>query len=139
MLRDPLQRVVWRAKLLRPLRTRQFARFGPHSIVHKPMWISHGDQIEIGGFLLALHGLWISVEKPAWGKGTALRIGERVGIRPYVTISASESITIEDNVVLSAFCSVIDSDHTFAAGRPNILHNPSVTAPVRVGEGTWVA
>jgi acetyltransferase-like isoleucine patch superfamily enzyme len=54
-------------------------------------------------------------------------------------ISASESIEIEDDVIIGAFSSVIDSDHTFANGEPNVMHNPVVTAPVRIGRGTWLA
>ena len=41
-------------------------------------------------------------------------------------------------MVISAFTTIIDSDHTFAAGRPNVMHNPMVSSPVRVGEGTWI-
>jgi acetyltransferase-like isoleucine patch superfamily enzyme len=59
-------------------------------------------------------------------------------VRPYVTISAAESITIEDGVVISAFTTIIDSDHTFANGLPNVMHNPLVSSPVRIGEGTWM-
>jgi acetyltransferase-like isoleucine patch superfamily enzyme len=54
-------------------------------------------------------------------------------------ISAAEHIEIEDDVIIAAFSSVIDSDHTFAAGRPNVMHNPLVTAPIRIGRGTWIA
>lgn len=136
---DPLQRVIWRARVLAPLRRRQFAAFGADSILHRPDWISHADQIEIGSSVLMFHGLWLAVERPAWGSGApAIRIGDHVGVRPYCTISAAESITIEDGVVISAFTTIIDSDHTFAAGRPNVMHNPLVSTPVRVGEGTWI-
>jgi acetyltransferase-like isoleucine patch superfamily enzyme len=68
-----------------------------------------------------------------------LRIGDRVGIGSYCQISAAESIVIEDDVIIAALCSVIDSDHTFALGRPNVMHNPIETAPVRIGRGTWLA
>jgi acetyltransferase-like isoleucine patch superfamily enzyme len=62
-----------------------------------------------------------------------------VGIRPYCTISAASSIVLEDNVIVGAYSSIIDSDHTFEAGRPNVMHNPLVTEPVHVGAGTWIA
>jgi acetyltransferase-like isoleucine patch superfamily enzyme len=68
-----------------------------------------------------------------------LRVGDRVGIRPYCMISASERIVIEDDVIIGAFSSVIDSDHTYSMGRPNVMHNPVETAPVRIGRGTWLA
>jgi acetyltransferase-like isoleucine patch superfamily enzyme len=68
-----------------------------------------------------------------------LTIGDRVGIRPYCMISASESIVIEDDVIIGAFSSLIDSDHTFAEGRPNVMHNSVATGPIRIGRGSWLA
>ena len=136
---DRLQRVVWRGRVLAPWRRRQFAAFGRDSIVHRPDWIARPDKIEIGDSVLMFHGLWLAVERPAWDNpGSAIRIGDHVGVRPYCTISAAESITIEDGVVISAFTTVIDSDHTFANGRPNVMHNPLVSSPIRIGEGTWI-
>ena len=71
--------------------------------------------------MLILHGAWLSVETPAWNLPTpVLRIGDRVGIRPYCSISASESIVLEDDVILAAYSTVIDSDHTFKDGWPNV-------------------
>ena len=67
-----------------------------------------------------------------------LRIGSGVGIRPYCTISAAESIVIEDHVVLSAFSTVIDSDHTFVKGEPSVMRGPLATSPIRIGRGTWI-
>jgi len=136
---DRLQRVVWRGRILEPYRRRRFAAFGAHSILHRPDWIAHPEKIEIGASVLMFHGLWLAAERPTWNKpAPAIRIGDHVGVRPYCTISAAESITIEDGVVISAFTTIIDSDHTFAAGRPNVMHNPMVSSPVRVGEGTWI-
>jgi lipopolysaccharide O-acetyltransferase len=136
---DRLKRVVWRGRILAPYRRHQFAAFGKDSIVHRPDWIAHPEKIEIGSSVLMFHGLWLSAERPTWHRaGPAIRIGNHVGIRPYVTISAAESITIEDNVIISAFTTVIDSDHTFANGLPNVMHNPLVSSPVRIGEGTWI-
>jgi serine acetyltransferase len=134
-----LKRVVWRGRVLAPYRRHQFAAFGRDSIVHRPDWIAHPEKIEIGSSVLMFHGLWLSAERPTWERpGPAIRIGSHVGVRPYVTISASESITIEDNVIISAFTTVIDADHTFANGLPNVMHNPMVSSPVRIGEGTWI-
>jgi len=104
------------------------------------MWVFGGHQIAIGAHTLVLHKAWLSVETPAWDlPAPVLRIGDRVGIRPFCTVSASESIVIEDDVIIAAYSSVIDSDHTFAEGRPNVMHNPVETAPIRIGRGAWLA
>jgi len=52
-------------------------------------------------------------------------------------VSASESVTIEDDVIFGTGCTVIDSDHTHEP-HDNVLFNPAVTAPVRIGRGTWL-
>lgn len=138
--RDPFKALVRRGKLLHPYRRRQFAHFGPDSIVHKPMWVRHAHKIEIGHSTLILHGIWLAVEQSAIGRdGPAITIGDNCGIRPHVTITCAERIVIEDGVVLSAFCTVTDSDHTFDNGVPNIIHNPLVTSPIHIGAGTWIA
>jgi acetyltransferase-like isoleucine patch superfamily enzyme len=135
-----MRRVELRGRLTRPWWQRRFAEFGAGSIVHKPAWVYGAHKIAIGRHSLVLQGTWLSVETPAWDSpGPTLQIGDRVGIRPYCMISAAESIVIEDDVIIAAFSSVIDSDHTFSLGRPNVMHNPMATSPIRIGRGTWIA
>lgn len=96
--------------------------------------------MSVGVGVLILRGASLSVEGTAWGRGAPLlRIGDRVGIRPYCVISVSESVTIEDDVIIGSFSSVVDSNHTFDAGNPNVMHNPVTSAPIRVGKGSWLA
>jgi acetyltransferase-like isoleucine patch superfamily enzyme len=132
-------RVALRGRLLEPYRRRRFLEFGAGSIVHRPAWLLGTQKIAIGAHCVILHGCFLSAEAPAWDRpGPALRLGDRVGIRPHCVISAAESVVLEDDVILGAFSSVVDSDHTFALGRPNVMHNPLATAPVRIGRGTWL-
>lgn len=128
-----------RNRALRPLRVRRFHSFGTGSILDRPEWIYGPWEIAIGDWVTILRGAWLSVERLAWGsgKGPALRIGDRVGLRPRVLISASESISIEDDVMIGSGSSIVDSDHTHSP-HDNILHNPALTAPVRIGRGCWL-
>jgi acetyltransferase-like isoleucine patch superfamily enzyme len=137
--REPAKRVAVRARVMRPLRVRTFHSFGEHSIVDRPDWLYGAWKISIGARVLILRGAWLSVERSAWGDDgqPVLCIGDGVGMRPRCAISASESITIEDNVVFGTGCSVIDSDHTHSPN-DNVLFNPAVTAPIRIGRGTWL-
>jgi acetyltransferase-like isoleucine patch superfamily enzyme len=140
LVRHPMKRVVLRSRVTAPYWRRRFHHFGEGVILHKPTWVYGPQQMSIGAHSLVLQGTWLSVEQPAWDKpAPALSIGNRVGIRPYCMISAAEHIEIEDDVIIAAFSSVIDSDHTFAAGRPNVMHNPLATSPIRIGRGTWIA
>ena len=135
---NPLKRVILRGRITRPYWRRRFHHFGDYSILHKPAWIFAPKLISIGEAVIALHDLWLAVEQPAMEKpAPVITIGDRVAIRPHVTITAAESVVIEDDVVLSAFVTVVDSDHTFGE-KPNVLHNPLATAPIRIGQGTWV-
>jgi lipopolysaccharide O-acetyltransferase len=140
LVRYPMRRIELRARITRPYWRRRLHSLGEGSIVHRPGAVFGAHQIAIGSSSLILGGCYVSVETRAWSMpAPVLTIGSRVGIRPYCMISASESITIEDDVIIGAFSSVIDSDHTFAEGRPNVMHNSISAAPIRIGRGTWLA
>ena len=140
LIRQPMKRVVLRSRVMAPYWRRRFHHFGEGAIVHKPAWVYGPQQMSIGAHSLVLQGTWLSVESQAWDKrAPALSIGKRVGIRPYCMISAAEVIVIEDDVIIAAYSSIIDSDHTFELGRPNVMHNPLKTEPIRIGRGTWIA
>ena len=135
----PIKRVALRGRLTRRWWRWRFAEFGRGSILHRPDWVFGPQLMTIGNDVMILHGAWLSVERVAWeATEPVLRIGDGVGIRPYCTISAAESVVIEDHVVLSAFTTVVDSDHTFARGEPSVLRGPLETTPIRIGRGTWV-
>lgn len=135
-----MRRVALRGRLVRPYWRWRFRRFGSDSVLHRPDYVYGAHQIEIGDRVLVLAHAWLSAERQTWDRTEpAIRLGDGVAIRPYCTISAAESIDIEDNVVLSAFTTVIDSDHTWRGGSfESIVWNPPVTSPVRIGRGTWV-
>ena len=140
LARYPMKRAELAARLTRPYWRRRFHEFGSETILHRPGWVFGAHQISIGSHSLILAGTHLSVETGAWEQpAPVLRIGSRVGIRPYCMISASARIEIEDDVIIGAFSSVIDSDHSFAEGRPNVMHNSLISEPVRIGRGTWLA
>jgi acetyltransferase-like isoleucine patch superfamily enzyme len=134
-----MRRVNLRAHIMRPYRRRQFRSFGDGSILHKPDWLYGQHQVEIGVHVIILSHLWLSVEREGWTRDKpTVVIGDRVSIRPYCTISAADQIVIEDNVVISGYSTVIDSDHTFDGPSPSVVWNPLRTTPVRVGRGSWI-
>lgn len=137
---EPMKRVAITARLLHPYRRLRFRAFGEGSILHRPDWVYGPHQIEVGDRVIVLAHIWLSAERPTWSRpGPVIRIGDGVAIRPYCTISAAESVEIEDNVVLSAFTTVVDSDHAWEGGRSeNIVWNPMRTSPIRIGRATWI-
>jgi acetyltransferase-like isoleucine patch superfamily enzyme len=137
---NPIERIALRGRLVEPFRRRQFFAFGHGSVVHKPTCVLGAHHISIGERSLVLNGAWLAVETMAWERpGPVLAIGDRVAVRPFCTISASAAITLEDDVIVGAYSSIIDSDHTFADGNPNVMHNRVAADPISIGRGTWIA
>lgn len=153
-LNDPTWRVLLHGRILRRYWRFRFHAFGEHSVLYKPSWLYGAHKISIGrGTHIFM--CWLAVERTAWGRpAPVLSIGDRVAMRPYSTVSAAESVVIEDEVGIASHSLVIDSDHvTLPSGRwfdeetvgrsEDFDINPVVlssleTSPVRIGRGTWV-
>jgi acetyltransferase-like isoleucine patch superfamily enzyme len=137
---EPMKRVAVRNRFVRPRRVRQFHAFGQYSVVDRPQWIYGADKISIGIAVIILQDAWLAVERPAWTKtAPVLDIRDSVAIRVGVTISAVDSIVIEDHVGMGAGVTIIDSKHTWAPGNPNPMSGPLESAPIRIGRGSWLA
>lgn len=136
---NPHARAKLRARLLRPWWTRRFARFGANSILHKPRWLVGTHKVEIGADVMIMEGAWIAAERDTWAAaGPAITIGDGVAINTGVTISAAREVVIEEGVLMACNVLVIDCDHTMDGPHLNAAYNPLVSAPVRIGRGTWL-
>lgn len=136
---EPLLVASLVGRAVEPYRRMRFGQFGRRSIVCRPTWLYGTRWMAVGEGVLVMPGAWLAVERVAWhGSDPVLRIGDRVGIRANCTLSAAASIVIEDDVVLGGSVTVVDSDHTWRDGHPNVLYNPVDAEPVRIGRGTWV-
>ena len=138
-LLDPHLRWLVVARLLEPYWRWRFASFGEGSILWKPAWIFRPHQMAIGAGVWIDRGVRLEVGASAFErKDSVLRLGNDVVLGRHVTISAAESVILEDSVAIGAFSSIYDSDHVVGA-RGNVVWHPTRTAPVRIGQGTWVA
>lgn len=139
LVNEPWLRLALRGRLLAPWRRRRFHEFGSGSVIHRPLAIYGPWQMAVGANVVVFHGAWLAVERQAWElPAPVLRIGDHVGLRPFCTISAAESIVIEDHAMIGSYTSIIDSDHLQVPGSDNITWNPLETTPTRIGHGTWV-
>jgi lipopolysaccharide O-acetyltransferase len=135
---DPHLRWKYIGSLLRPYWRRRFARFGDGSLLYRPDWIYRADLMAIGRNVWIGPHVWLEIG----GEGCSstepvLLIGDGASFRHHVTVSAHESILIEDDVLIAAWTSIYDSDHTLGpSGNP--MWYPHRTNPVRVGKGTWI-
>jgi lipopolysaccharide O-acetyltransferase len=128
-----------RNQLIRPYRVLRFHHFGERSAIDEPYWIYGAHRMSIGHHVAIGKMAWLSVERQAWDRQEpTLVIGPHTIIRQGVTISATESVVIEEFVGLGGYCSINDSNHTFSV-KDGAIHNaPVVASPVRIGAGTWV-
>ena len=144
--------MLLRGKVLRPYWRLRFHSFGVGSVFHKPVWLSGAHKIAVGDHAVVMQ-CWIAAERPAWGRpGPALVLGDRVTMRPFSTITAAESIVLEDDVAVGSHSYISDLEHLRAgkeawadsrSAAERAVENPNVvspieTTPVRIGRGTWI-
>lgn len=132
-----MMRISLWGRLRRPFWRPRFHGFGPGSIVHRPVWISGAEAIAVGRDCVLLRPHLVASRRPADGVQPALRIGDRVMMRPFASITAVESVTIEDDVSIASLSTVSDATHDVAAA-PGSAKDTS-PAPVRIGKGTGIA
>jgi acetyltransferase-like isoleucine patch superfamily enzyme len=136
---DPFVRMRRRGRLWRPWWKLRFHSFGQGSILVSPRWLVGCDYISIGQNVAIYAGAWLAAGTQSGAPSPSLIIGDGVSIRECAVISASERIVIEPYVSIAGRCVVIDSEHTWEGGNALIGQNPSITAPIRIGLGTWLA
>src|SRR3954451_12336844 len=137
---EPAARIYYRNQLIRPWRVSRFHHFRTRSFIDRPIGIYGAHHIDVGDDVGIGPGCTIAVERPAWSKpAPTLTIGDRVIIRCFTHISATESIVIEDHVCFGAWITVIDSNHVFNSQTGNIQDGQVTSSPVRIGAGTWIA
>lgn len=132
-----MPRVRARGRLLDVYWRHRFHSFGRNSIIYKPIWVGGAHKMSVGEETVILSS-WLSVEEPAWGRpDPALMIGDRVAVRPFCTISAAESVIIEDNVGISGY-SLISDSYVELLGAPDRVKRPLATAPIHIGYGAGI-
>jgi lipopolysaccharide O-acetyltransferase len=137
-LLDPYFAFRWVGRLTRPYWRWRFAAFGRESLLYRPAWLYRPDLIEIGNRVWIGRRAWLEVGSPATESDrTAIRIGDGVVMRHHVTLSAVESIVVEEDVLIAAWTSIYDSDHTIGP-EGNAIWYPHRAAPVRIGRGSWL-
>ena len=135
-LLDPRNPLLVRGRLPHPYWRFRFHSFGPHSLLDRPIWLAGAHKMSIGN-QCAILPCMLSVEEQAWDRpGPVLVIGDGVAMRPYSTISAAESVILEDDVAIASHSQVFDWWPTLAGPHDQPELNPLRTKPVRIGRGT---
>lgn len=136
---EPFFRESLKGRALHPYWRTRFHEFGARSVIHRPTLLRGAHKIAIGDDVW-IYNAWLAVERSAWKRSSpALRIGDRVGIRPFCTVAAAESIVLEDDVSISSHSMVVDFEHRLDGPTDSFATNPLITAPVRIGRGSGIA
>ena len=69
---------------------------------------------------------------------SAISIGARTTIGYYTYIFASDKISIGSDCLIAPFVYIVDSDHNIEKEQ-KINEQPNNVAPVKIGEGVWIA
>src|SRR3954468_4457857 len=134
---DPYLRFRVLGRMTQPWWRWRFAHFGENSFLYRPAWVQRPELMSIGSKVWIAQDAWLEVDVGVPPGPPRLRIGNGVVLRHHVTVSAVESVTIEDDVLIAAFTSIYDADHTLGE-RGNSIWYPQRTAPVRIGRGPWL-
>jgi acetyltransferase-like isoleucine patch superfamily enzyme len=105
----------WQARIARYwLWRRRFGHFGHRTIILNPMMIVHPRCMHVGDDTCIRDGARLEVVTgPATTWTPRLHIGNRVNIEQGVHIICQCSVTIEDDVSITPYCVIVDTDHPF--------------------------
>jgi len=117
----------------------QLGAFGEGSTIAPPLdALSEPGRIEIGrGTSIRAHARLEAVRADAAAAAGRVRIGDDVQIEGYFSVSAAESVTIGDSVLIGSNVAIRDHDHGIEPDRHR-AKQALVTAPVEVGDFAWL-
>jgi acetyltransferase-like isoleucine patch superfamily enzyme len=100
--------------------------------------LTEPDRIEIGrGVWIRAHARLEVVRTEAGEEPGRVRIGDDVQIEGYFSVSAADSVTIGNDVLIGSNVAIRDHDHGSAPDRHR-ARQTLVAAPVEIGDFAWL-
>lgn len=116
---------------------------GARSILYRPILVAHPQHMTIGArTLIRDHARIEVVIRPGVSRLPSLTIGDNVNIEQGVHIICQGEVTIEDEVSITPYCVIVDTDHPF--DNPDLPPkigsrlNTRDASRVRIGRGTFI-
>ena len=125
-------------------RTQVFYR--PATFIFFPLDVRGRRHMRLGRGMTCGRGCRFEAYPPS-GTGVVLRIGDQVQINDYVHITASQSVVLEDRVLLASRIYISDTSHgDYSSPEPGEQSDPESTAkdrplrtkPVLIRENAWL-
>jgi acetyltransferase-like isoleucine patch superfamily enzyme len=120
---------------------RVFGSFGKGSVLYKPMMLSNPQFMHIGKNVTIRQGVRLEAVPLDPENPPELRIGDNVNIEQDVHIVFAGKIHIEDNVSITARCSLMGGNHPFFDVKSNIKIGNRLTGEktrIEIGEGSFL-
>ena len=129
-----------RNRIYTALLSGSFARCARGSRISPPLRFSNLHQVSLAESVIIHSDCWIGVvSSPDSDNSVRLTVGPHSAIGMGATISAAESIVLEEHVLLARNVYISDHGHAYEdISRPIMAQGISRPAPVRIGRHTWL-
>lgn len=132
-------RNVFKARLLKLLSGRRFARWGVGSWIVSPSAINNPENIRLGDDVFVASGTCLSATPQERNADCLLAIGSGSRVGHYNHIVATREIVLEDKVLTANNVYISDNLHEYSDPDTPIMDQPlKQLKPVRIGKGTWL-
>lgn len=126
---------TWRHRWRIFLQRRRLGALGANVHIDKNVgFIRFPKNISVGSDVVVKEGTRIC----SCNNNAIVSIGNRTTIGYHNFVFASQSIVIGDDCLIAPFVYIVDSNHQVERNRL-INEQPNVTAPIRIGNGVWIA
>jgi acetyltransferase-like isoleucine patch superfamily enzyme len=118
-----------------------FESFGRSSVLFPPVRLAGVEHISVGSGVFVGSGCWLQggvLQNVGESPTATLKIGDRVSISGNATISAVQSVVIEDGVLIASGVYICDHTHQINGHIPVRDQGITGIAPVRIGRGAWI-
>jgi acetyltransferase-like isoleucine patch superfamily enzyme len=131
---------LWLGKKVQFVFMQSFGQFPRGTVVEAPYLIRNKSGVFLGKDVTIRRNLRIEVVKEYAGKAYKgrLEIGNGTCIENDVHITVAEKVTIGEKVLIAPRVVIVDSDHGFTQRDLPIMTQPLSTAPVVIGDGSWI-
>jgi len=117
-----------------------FRRFGIHSRIYRPLFISNADCIEIGDNVIIWEGVRLEALRDPFGRTPRLTIGSNTSIQQNVHIACHNRVAIGENVAITANVAIVDVTHPYEdPGAENVgMLMRDESSVVEIGDGAFI-
>jgi len=121
------------------LASHRFAHWGARSRIERSSKLMSPHLVVVGNQVHICEQAWLNAKDTRGDGQPTLRIADRTYIGRFVQINAWQSVTIEEDVLISDRVFISDADHNFRrADIPIGMQGDAYIGPVTLCDGCWI-